>query len=488
VEISKWNSIERESEIIDFGYNWFRNPDGIDQTRCNSYSIGEIVASQMLQGLFSINRCFGVFNECFSNGEVAPWYSDATRIEILVAQKFKLEFSKETRLYSQEDETTYADHHIPVAPLSRVFRTMQYPLKPFLRGKNVFITDWTTYYFARSKPKTLVLFRKSPFRGVVTVRRQSELVKKHGEFPESLNYFNYKDLIEQFIASRGYRWHPDLLSLFIEYIEVKFREIRSQLVEFASLWEELVDFYEPESLSLPADAIPMWVILLQACENRNIVTTCYLDGYPTVSLWPVSRNRDNSNWSAKRVAAYDDSHKSQLLLRGVPSEQIVMSDYPASGYFSSALRSNKKDLDVIVMSYWPNIFSSLSDYRSPPITLEKILKCLSEFDSLRIAVKIRSIEELDYVKEITKLNGVDAKILTGKFYEHINKTRLVVTGVSSAVYECRLNKTDCIVFEPKENGYSDRLITTSKILNLGQFCRTESELINGIRTVLDSHS
>jgi hypothetical protein len=484
VEVSNWKSIERESEIIEFGYNWFRNSDGVDQTRYGEYSIGETVASQMLHGFFSINRYFGIYHDYVSSGKKVPYFTDATRLENLVAQRFDLEFIDEKRSYMQDDETTYKDVHIPVVPLARLFRVIQYPFRPIIQGREVFITDWTTSIFARKKSKTLVLFRKSLLKGATTIYPRSKTKTRNSAFPESLSYFNCQELVEEFLNSRGYLWHPDLASLFLAYMEIKFQEIRDHLNIFKDIWEDFLDFYKPKSISLPIDAIPLWVILLQACDTRRIASTCYLDGYPTISFWPVARNHDNSNWIAKRIAAYDISHRSQLLLRGVRSEQIEMIDYPAGAYFKESLREKDKSFDVIVMSYWPCVFSSLSDFTSPPKTLSNVLNCLAKFDDLKIAIKVRTLEEVGYVQEIINQTGGDVEILTGSFYEHIGSTRVVITGISSAVFECYLTNTDCIVFEPVENGYSDRLIATSKIIKRQQFCRTESELIKIISLTL----
>jgi hypothetical protein len=161
-----------------------------------------------------------------------------------------------------------------------------------------------------------------------------------------------------------------------------------------------------------------------------------------------------------------------------------MIDYPAGAYFKESLREKDKSFDVIVMSYWPCVFSSLSDFTSPPKTLSNVLNCLAKFDDLKIAIKVRTLEEVGYVQEIINQTGGDVEILTGSFYEHIGSTRVVITGISSAVFECYLTNTDCIVFEPVENGFSDRLIATSKIIKRQQFCRTESELIKIISLTL----
>ena len=476
MEISKWQSTEREYEIRHFAYNWYRSSDGIDQSKYGNYYIGEIIASQILHGLYSLNRYYGTFSECLRDGHAVQCFRDASRLENLVARHMHIEASTVSRLYVQEDETTYVDGQMPIAPMSRIFRRLQRPLRHFLTNKDLFITDWTTHYFARNQKNTLVLFRKSLNRGAVTIFNAKEKGNVEHLFPETLKQIGLRQHAEKYLKTKNYSWHPQMFEIFLDYMEIKYQEIRNQLTIYASLWEELLDFYEPRKVSLPIDAIPMWVILLRACEVRSIETTCYLDGYPTVSNWPVSRNHNNSNWSASNFAAFDHSHRLQLMERGVKADQILMTGYPAQNYFERKNREKKKKYDVIVMTYWPNIFSSLSDYSSPPQTLRTILECLSQFEKIKIGVKVRTLDEVNYVEQTAEELGIRVFVLIGRFYKHIGSTKLVVTGVSSAVYECQLSGTNCLVFEPENNGYSDDLILTSKIIRREFFCRTRTDL------------
>ena len=476
MEVSNWKSTDRESEIRHFAYNWYRSFDGKDQSKFGDYYIGEVIASQVLHGLYSLNRYYETFSECLLNGRTVPYFNDASRLENLVAGAMGVKASAIKRLYVQEDETAYVAGQMPIAPMSRIFRKLQRPIRRYLTGKDLFITDWTTQYFARNQRNTLVLFRKSLNRGAVTLFNASEVRKMESFFPEALEFVGLRKHVDNYLNSSNYSWQPQLIEIFLNYMEIKYQEIRSQLMLYASLWEELLDFYEPRKVSLPIDAIPMWILLLRACEIRNIETTCFLDGYPTIPNWPVSRNHDNSNWSANNFAAFDDSHRLQLIERGVKAEHIVMTGYPAQCYFEKNNRDKTKKYDVIIMTYWPNVFSSLSDYSSPPQTLRTILESLSQLKNIEIGIKVRTLDEVDYVKTIANELDIRVSVLTGKFYSHIGSTKLVVTGISSAVYECQITGTDVLVFEPIDNGYSDELVATSKIVRQELFCRTKSDL------------
>jgi hypothetical protein len=94
---------------------------------------------------------------------------------------------------------------------------------------------------------------------------------------------------------------------------------------------------------------------------------------------------------------------------------------------------------------------------------------------------VRTLDEVDYVKKIANELGIRVTVLTGKFYTHIGSTKLVVTGISSAIYECQISDTDLLVFEPINNGYSDELIATSKIIRQELFCRTKSDLFQKLQ-------
>ena len=479
--ISKWQSTVRDSEIRHFAYNWYRSSDGKDQSKFGDYYIGEVIASQVLHGLYSINRYYEVFSECLLSGRTVPYFNDGSRLEDLVAGHMGIEATTINRLYVQEDETTYVDRQMPIVPMSKIFRKLQLPIRRSLTGKDLFITDWTTQYFARTQENTLVLFRKSLSRGAVTLFNASEVRKKESFFPETLEFVGLRKHVENYLNSSNYSWQPQLVEIFLNYMEIKYQEIRCQLMLYASLWEELLDFYEPRKVSLPIDAIPMWILLLRACEIRNIETTCFLDGYPTISNWPVSRNYDNSNWSANNFAAFDESHRLQLIERGVKAEHIVMTGYPAQCYFEKNSRDKTIKYDVIILTYWPNIFSSLSDYSSPPQTLRTILESLSQFKNIEIGIKVRTLDEVNYVKKIAKELGMRVSVLTGKFYTHIGSTNLVITGISSAVYECKISGTDVLVFEPLDNGYPDEVIATSKIIRQEIFCRTKCDLTEKLK-------
>ena len=68
------------------------------------------------------------------------------------------------------------------------------------------------------------------------------------------------------------------------------------------------------------------------------------------------------------------------------------------------------------------------------------------------------------------------EILEGKFYEHVNKAKAVVGGISTAVAECAIAGVPYFIFEPHENGYSDELIDKSLVIQLKKIARTPHEL------------
>ena len=106
----------------------------------------------------------------------------------------------------------------------------------------------------------------------------------------------------------------------------------------------------------------------------------------------------------------------------------------------------------------------------------------------KIAIKVKDLLiELEYVNEIVHQLGLSQRIeiLSGKFYEHVNSTRLIVGGISSAIAEAMIHEVPYVIFEPQENGYSDLCLEQSSVLDIKRIARTSEDLF---RLVKDGRS
>ena len=157
-------------------------------------------------------------------------------------------------------------------------------------------------------------------------------------------------------------------------------------------------------------------------------------------------------------------------------------DSPMFAVHPGAKRSSI-DLDIIIMT-WSQVninVSALPD--SPARTLYKALSVAGVECSGLIGIKLKSLIERRYVEAVVEELGLTqrVKILEGKFVDYVLSTPLVVGGLSTTAAECAIHGVPYVIFEPRENGYSDDIFGLDSPVSIETVARDEADLVRLIR-------
>jgi len=463
-----------DAEIRYLAYNWFRDSDGTDQTVVDGVSLGETMAITLWCGFASIAHYYQQFGTSGQTDGSINLPSDSSRVMKRVAAIFFKVTSTAPVIGTYPcDELLMHKMHVPLVPLASTFRLLQRPFRFWIRRKKTLVIPhaFTKQAFRKNR-ESLEFFRKSIFWGAAP--RLNKKFIRDGEtiFGQGLvNSFSHRRFVKT-LERHNADWDRALIDLCVEYAEQAYLEMRPHMIACFALYSDLLENYKPEFCVLPSDSFPSFVILCQVCRKREIKSLSYVDGYPIIILWPIARDQLGEDWIVDHVAAYDLEHKHAILKLGFPESRILLAESP----FSKLQIRDTVRYDFIILSWFANCFSMDSDHTSPVVTMKAVLDVVISGGAKSIAIKIKSVDEKRYVIPLIKDLPVSVDILEGNFYEHVNKAKAVIGGISTAWKECACAEIPYFVFEPHANGYSDELINRSLVVNIQNVARTPDEL------------
>jgi hypothetical protein len=248
------------------------------------------------------------------------------------------------------------------------------------------------------------------------------------------------------------------------------------ITSIAAIWAEFLDHYQPSNVSMPSDNFFDTIVLYQMCNLRAINTSCYLDGYNLLPIFPPLKTSDGSDWLAGTIYAYGSASAKVYALLDYPSERVKIINPPFLDNFMAIELAN--DYEFIVMTFFPCVINPTTDYYSPKNSLREILICLRNLGFTRIAVKLKVETERHYVQSVLDELNVKADILLGKFNKVLGKTNAVIGGISTAVAESAFVGIPYFVYEPLENGNSDEWVNSSVVISRESIARNSNELRN----------
>jgi hypothetical protein len=466
--------IQREIEVV--AQNWFRDIDGNDRTKCEGISIGLSLYPTVKIGLTSVINYYSKFHEITNAIEQIQLPSKPTRLQIEIAQKFgcRIEELRSNKSIAY-DEFVPRVWQIPDKRISKWIRLLQEKMpNHLLKGKNIFIADFTTTKYADNQTNTLRLFRKSLIRGAFTQLDKDCLRKYESAYPNLLDKSSELSNIERVLNQFKIVWPVEMIELCATYISTVYVESRETIVKCCAIWSDLIEFYKPRIVSLPADNFFDTIVLFQLCHKNSIQTKMYSDGYNCLPIFPPLKSVDGTDWLATTVVAYGLADQKRLAALGIPQNRIETINPPFLNNF--AKREHAQIFDFIICTLLPCVINPQTDYLSPPTSLKEILRCLIDMGYTNIAVKVKVPEETEYVQEVMNELGINLKILYGKMRDHIFKTKAVVGGISTTLVEAEYVGIPYYVYEPVENGYLDEWFDKSFVVSRETIARNPDEL------------
>lgn len=461
--------------------NWYRDSSSKDLTICDGISIGTTISCAVWQGISAILQYSSKYREPSDLSEIRRLPSDSSRLRIRVASRYgpvALDLDPTGELVV--DEQFLQPYMLRVPVIASIVRQIQVPLGSLLRRRrNLYITDWITAKWSRSDPNGLVLYRKSILKSAIPAVSEDELSRAGSFFPPKIDDLFTYERLESTTNRLNIQWTSDELALIVEYVRDLYVEIRESLVRSAAQFMNMLDFYRPTRVFLPADAFEPWLILYQLCRGSGIETVMCVDGYMCLPLWPALKDETGGEWLVDRALAYGTAQAEHIRRTGFPSDRIELVEPPFLKYLT--VNSARPDLDLVILTWVPYTVNPGADYSSPFRTLVEALRAAQSCGYKRVGVKIKADEEKGYVLRAATDAGVEIEILQGRFYKHVHRSKLFVGGISTALAEAVASGARYVVFEPYENGYTDEMIDSSSVLTRDSVIRDGVGLVTALR-------
>ncbi|TGK17262.1 hypothetical protein EHO61_12680 [Leptospira fluminis] len=467
-------------QVLYLSFNWYKDRFGKDILFRNGISVGPILSCSAWVAFSTLYGEFHRLHKKLEPDGSLRLPSDATRLQRKVASKIatKLTETEPMRLKSEAvllSDERFVNWVLGISRYSGVFRKVQKLTRPFLNGrKTLYYSDWTYSKRVSGDHSGLVLNSKNFMKGAYVSISTADLQEAEGVFSERLPDIITSDSLSEVLKSIGVKWERDLLDLCCEYLHENYATNRGNFVLNYAYQKELLEYYKPETVVLPGEVVEPYAIILQIAQEMGIQKIFMLDGYPILPLYPLLQNCDGSDFLFDRFVCYGEANRDLFKIRGVSEDKCILTDTPLVDWHQD--RTESEIYDVIVMTWV--VFSLNPDciVPSPKSTLREALLAMMDLGMKRIAVKVKSEMEIDYVQDILQELDLQADILTGFFYMHVKKARMIVGGISTGVIEAFLQSIPYYLFEPLDNGYSDEIINESVLLNLSRVARDREEL------------
>jgi hypothetical protein len=466
----------QDEQIKHISYSWFRNEFGIDESIQVNISIGEAIAPIVWQGMANIAYEYHRAAKTKLPEYALP--SDCSRISRFVAEKLQKRIVWQEKIgHFHGEETDFLPTGEKHKFMIRIVRIIQLMLRKKLMNRFLFIDSRMTRHLNFGQ-QPLRLFRKSLLAGAFPIARNS--VQRHYEIalPASISFLNTDKRLNRINQKFTEPFDGVLIELFSSYIEVKYAEMRDGIIESIVFSQSLLNFYRPKSCVMPSDTYPSFIIFAQMCRHMGVKTIGAVDGYPLISICPLSKGSNGDSWLFNKFIAYGEKHREDIVEMGFPSEEIIMCKPP----FKSLRIDDKKIYDCLVFTWFPNVFSCTSDHTSPPNTLMSALRAVIDSGAVNIGIKIKTDIEIEYVEKV--ISGLESKVnidvLQGGSITHLLHCEYAVGGISTAATEASMNEIPYFIFEPYENGYSDYWLSKSSVLNPLSLSRSAEHLSEAI--------
>jgi hypothetical protein len=471
-----------DADIKYIAYNWFRDEGGLDESIVDQISIGETMACVLWSGLVSVCRYYEEFSRYASKCSIIEVAEDSSNLRVQIASYFGdvVKSNPKTNHY-QNDESMLSHSHLPLVRTSRLFRVLQYPIARKTRGRTLYIANWMMHNEAELDPRSIMLFRRSFMRGAAPILKRRNMDRGKKIFPSTLDSNSVRDKFQKVLESKNIEWDELLISICATYTCELYNKMQPSLVKCYALYLDLIQTYSPVRCYVPSDAFPSWLIVYQLCRSHGIQTTSYVDGYPLIPIWPISRNPEGDDWLVDEVLAYGDAQLKMISSLNFPANQIRLVNPPISAFCISGIPQKKYDL--IIMSWFANCYSIEGDHVSTVTTMRDALDVAVRLKVKNIGIKIKTSEERKYIEPLIRDLSVSVfvQILEGKFIDFAPLAHGVIGGISSAMAEATIANVPYFLYEPDANGYSDSFIAKSTVIDKDMLARTPAQLFNLVK-------
>ena len=468
-------------QIMHLAFNWHRDDKGRDIYSENGVSIGQILSCSAVIAFSTLYREYYALKSQVRRDASLVIPADATRLQKKVAQKLSSNVILSAPRDIKSSAVLLSDERFLRQILGKnrfgtILGWIQNLLFGFffLRNRQLFIADWTFTNLALRQKRSILLNAKSVFRGAYLPSGRKYTAEAEKIFrPNWLEQLSSHNLVSM-LKARGIEWDSPLLELCVDYLKENYLTNRAILVANYACLRALLEKYKPSALILPGEIYEPFMVAIQIAKQLGITSKFMPDGYSCLSMAPYTRNENDSDFLFDNYFAFGKANAEHFLMRGVQSQKIEIITPPLMDWHQK--QSVTRTYDAMIMTWMPYHINPNCDTLSPAATLRSVFRVLKALRISKIAVKVKSKAEIEYVKLILTEEEIEAEILTGLFYLHVQKAKMVIGGISTGVIETYIHEIPYILFEPLENGFSDEIINQSAVLDRSRIARDETDL------------
>jgi hypothetical protein len=482
---------ESEELVVYLASNWYRNHDGMDRVQVNGFSVPQVLTGSIRIGLASQIRDFQA---------VEHWQSQLTKLYV---SNFESTFTKNaldlwpsmveyyeppnkdlphSRWLEQRQLREYLSIQRKWATpmvLKAAYVFQRYVFRSTRVKSKVTFSDWTNLFQSVEQP-TLWTNHRDLRKSALVFASKRSIYKSEKLVDEQDISFLDPDWISMVLRRGAFDVSQNLAELLALYIQNTVEKSKKIIAIFHAQVSSLFGNYDIDLIQVPAELFEPYVVALQLAQSCGIQSRLQIDGHdPTGEGIPTLRTSEDSEYLLDQFVVASELLYVSAKLKGFQDSQIIKGNSPFHSIHQIDDRIQQLKYDAIVMTWICNHQNPEAriDYSSK--TLETSLKLLATQFNGKIAVKLKDyLLEHDYVELVIQSLGLAHRVelLSGQFSNHVKSTGLIIGGISSAIAEAMIQGVPYIIFEPAENGYSNKIFEHFPALDVNRIARNSSDL------------
>ncbi|MDC0253314.1 hypothetical protein OAK75_00350 [Bacteriovoracales bacterium] len=483
------------SEIVYLIKNWFRDESGQDIRQNEGISIGPSLGQIFLvafayfhKNFFAIQRVLEKYeklyiseNVTFSVKVAASFFSN--RVSFFNPGHTETYFQKSS--YKEGLMFQYPNEH----KFSKWGRLIQ---KPFLfvtrRKKHLNLFDWTTKEISKRDD---VLAQNSiyPWKGYYFRKKKRTFEEAEKIFPSILdeNYINVA-FVKSSLERKGIFWDQRLIEGCVKIFKYYYEKNRSFLIHSYSLYKELFSYYRPKLVSIPGEAHYAYVLALQIARKMGIKSILIVDGYPTV--WAphiIYKDETGKKTLFDYYAGFGPGGVDHFASMGILKRQIFQMAPPLISSLKN-LKVNQENNKALIMFPYPKNGNPQTFWDRRREYVKEVYKVLDKGHFDQIGIKIKpgmpneANEDKDALLNIFEKEIAEGLVILeeGPMYKCIARYRVLVSGLSTTLFEAKFLDIPFYIYEPSYGGVTDKEISMGCFYSRDEVARNIVELEENI--------
>ena len=348
---------------------------------------------------------------------------------------------------------------------SNIARMVQF----IIPKKKTFVFSDPYYDRVFKKRSNLVFLNNiNPFIGYYFNKK----AKKNNFFKKkNINKKELFRVISIFVKKEKIKINKDLIKIFCNSIVENYSKGLNYFNWSYDIYFELINYYKPKNIILPNIISFDYLLINYLAKKCNIKTFVCLDGIEAV-FNPLNILFEKNKFTYDKLICYGEADYKLNIRHKISKSQLILGKLP----LKINKFNNNKIFDFIIMAYQPRTYNLESRWDKRYFHTIKIIKLLNDIGFEKIALKIKPDTEninyeLKFLKKLIDENNYSCEILTGNILNYINKTKNVIGGVSTSVWESLYLNIPYYIYEPRDMGLLNYQINNSILFNNKNVCR-----------------